>query len=337
MLRGMLPDRAVIRCEQLTRTFTVAPKAEGLWASVRAFFSPATTTVTAVAGLDMVIGEGELVGFLGPNGAGKTTTLKMLSGLIGPTAGSVRVLGVDPFRRDADYLRQISLVMGQKQNLWWDLPPAETLALHREIYDIPAAEFAARRDELVEMLDIADCLEVQTRQLSLGQRMRCELATALLHRPRILFLDEPTIGLDVLMQKRIREFLRAYHTRFGTTVLLTSHNMDDVEALTQRVVVINHGRKVFDGALHSLAAAARLDKILTVTFSAVPGNFKPEAWGTVLGVEGTRYRLKVAREQAPRVAAELYAGGGVHDLSLEEAPLEDALADLFARTAGAPA
>ncbi|HNV68061.1 MAG TPA: ATP-binding cassette domain-containing protein [Candidatus Ozemobacteraceae bacterium] len=221
--------------------------------------------------------------------------------------------------------------MGQKQNLWWDLPPAETLALHRELYDIPRDDYHCRRDELVDMLEIGDCLDIQARKLSLGQRMRCELAVALLHRPQVLFLDEPTIGLDILMQKKIRDFLLAYHARFHPTILLTSHYMEDVEALTKRIIVINRGRKVYDGALSQLTAAARLQKTLTVTFADLRPESDFEKWGTLIEREGTRYRLRVPREKAASAAAELYSSGGVVDLTLEEAPLEEALAGLFAR------
>ncbi len=325
----MTEPSAAIRVEHLHRRFVTARKVEGLWASLKNLISPVYDEIKAVNDLELNIMPGELVGFLGPNGAGKTTTLKILSGLIPPTEGMVQILGVDPFQRDYDFLKSISLVMGQKQNLWWDLPPAETLALHRELYDIPPEEYRHRRDELVEMLEIGDCLDIQARKLSLGQRMRCELAVALLHRPRVLFLDEPTIGLDILMQKKIREFLLTYHARFQPTILLTSHYMEDVEALTKRIVVINRGRKVYDGALNRLTAEARLEKILTVTFTQPCPESVLQAWGSLIHVEGTRYRLRVTREKAASAAAGLYARGDVADLSLEEAPLEEALAGLF--------
>lgn len=320
-----------VRTERLHRRFAAARKTEGLWASLKNLLAPVYDQIEAVVDLDLEIGAGELIGFLGPNGAGKTTTLKMLSGLIPPSGGLVQVLDVDPFQRDYEFLKRISLVMGQKQNLWWDLPPAETLALHRELYDIPADEFAIRRDELVEMLEIGDCLDIQARKLSLGQRMRCELAVALLHRPQVLFLDEPTIGLDILMQKKIRDFLLAYHARFRPTILLTSHYMEDVEALTKRLVVINRGRKVYDGPLDQLTAAARLEKTLTVTLAKSRERSELEKFGTIIEIEGTRYRLRVPRDRAASAAAELYGAGGVVDLTLEEAPLEEALADLFRR------
>ncbi|HEY9071229.1 MAG TPA: ATP-binding cassette domain-containing protein [Candidatus Ozemobacteraceae bacterium] len=318
-----------IEARDLSRSFEIRLKAEGLRASIEAFFRPRVETIDAVSRLEMVIEPGEIIGFLGPNGAGKTTTLKMLSGLIPPTGGSVRVLGTDPFLREHAFLRRISLVMGQKQNLWWDLPPAETLAIHRELYGLTAAEFSERRDELVEMLGISDCLEVQARKLSLGQRMRCELAVSLLHRPEILFLDEPTIGLDILMQKRIRTFLLEYHDRFRPTILLTSHYMEDVTALTSRVIVINRGTKVFDGPLADLTRKTRADRILAVTFSREVPGFSPSAYGKPVTCEGLRCTILVPRDRAAAVASELYSTGFVADLTIEEPPLEEAISPLF--------
>lgn len=318
-----------IEARDLCRSFEIRLKAEGLRASIEAFFRPRVETIDAVSRLEMVIEPGEIVGFLGPNGAGKTTTLKMLSGLIPPTGGTVRVLGTNPFQREHSFLRRISLVMGQKQNLWWDLPPAETLAIHRELYGLTAAEFAERRDELVEMLGIRDCLEIQARKLSLGQRMRCELAVSLLHRPEILFLDEPTIGLDILMQKRIRTFLLEYHDRFRPTILLTSHYMEDVTALTKRVIVINRGTKVFDGPLADLTRKTRADRILVVTFSREIPGFTPATYGKPVACEGLRCTILVPRDRAAAVASELYSTGHVADLTIEEPPLEEAISPLF--------
>ena len=332
---ALLPDAMsnltefAIKTHYLCRDFVVTPKDEGLLASVKNLFWPRYETLHAVADLDIEIEQGEMVGFLGPNGAGKTTTLKMLSGLIPPTSGTVEVFSYRPFEREERFLSQISLVMGQKQNLWWDLPPAETLAIHREIYNLSPEDYRTRLEELVEMLEIGECLSIQARKLSLGQRMRCELATALLHRPRILFLDEPTIGLDILMQKRIRAFLLDYHSRFGTTVLLTSHYMGDVAALAKRVIVINRGRKVFDGPYSSLTAKARPERILTVTFLSNPEAFEPERFGKIIEREGFRLRINVPRDKAPETAAKLFSTGSVADLTIEEPPIEEAVADLF--------
>ncbi len=320
---------STIVTDSLSRTFAVRRKEEGLKASLRQFFWPRYESLVAVDQLSMEIGEGEIVGFLGPNGAGKTTTLKMLSGLIAPTSGTISVMGFSPFDRDVDFLRRISLVMGQKQNLWWDLPPVEAFAIHREMYEIPEDEFRVRLAELVEMLEISECIEIQTRQLSLGQRMRCELATALLHRPGILFLDEPTIGLDILMQKRIRQFLKDYHARFHPTIMLTSHYMEDVAALAQRVVAINRGRKVFDGPLDKLSEQARPERLVTVTFRQIPPGFDPARFGKVLKQESVRFTISMAREEVGTAAGALYATGEILDLIVEEPPLEDAIAHLF--------
>ncbi|HPT46225.1 MAG TPA: ATP-binding cassette domain-containing protein, partial [Candidatus Rifleibacterium sp.] len=286
--------------------------------------------VEAVVSLDMSINRGEIIGFLGPNGAGKTTTLKMLSGLLVPSAGSIEVLGFDPFNRDHDFLRSISLVMGQKQNLWWDLPPVETFEIHRRIYGLTDEQYKTRIDELIDMLEITDCLQTQTRKLSLGQRMRCELAVSLLHQPAILFLDEPTIGLDILMQKKIRNFLLDYHRRFKPTILLTSHYMDDVAALAQRVIVINHGSKVFDGGLRELTDRMRPEKIMTVVINNGEFPCKMREGCRLIHHEGQLYRFLVSRELVGELAACLYTTGQIADLSIEDAPLEEVIGQLFA-------
>lgn len=324
-----MPEPALIETVSLCRSFDLRRKAEGLMESVKGLFWPSYETLEAVKSLDIRIEPGEMVGFLGPNGAGKTTTLKMLSGLIPPTSGTISVMGFTPFHRETEFLTSISLVMGQKQNLWWDLPPIEAFAIHREIYDIASGEYRKRIDELIAMLEISGCVDIQTRKLSLGQRMRCELAVALLHRPRILFLDEPTIGLDILMQKKIRQFLLDYHDRFGTTMLLTSHYMEDVAALTKRVIVINRGNKVFDGPLTELTQKAKPERLLTVTFNTVPPQFDPNSVGTFLKSEGTRFCFRLPRESVGPTAACLYASGSVLDLIVEEPPLEEAMSELF--------
>lgn len=318
-----------IETAALSREFQVRKKEEGLFASIKGFFNPDWECISAVADLDLTVYRGEMIGFLGPNGAGKTTTLKMMSGLILPTSGTISVLNENPFNRSREFLMRISLVMGQKQNLWWDLPPSETYALHREIYGISASDYSQRLDELVEMLEIKDCLHIQARKLSLGQRMRCELAAALLHNPEILFLDEPTIGLDILMQQKIRRFIIAYHEKFRPTVLLTSHYMADVEALAQRVVVINKGRKVFDGSLASLHTDSVAEKILTVIFREIPAGFDYSDYGKLILSENNKFKIGVSKAKAPQIAAKLYAGGGVEDLSLEEPPLEEVIGRLF--------
>lgn len=323
------PTEFAIQTIKLNRQFSVRLKSEGFAASLRNFFSPDYKTVNAVNDLDLEIKSGDIVGFLGPNGAGKTTTLKMLSGLLMPTSGTISVLGYTPFNRDHDFLKSISLVMGQKQNLWWDLPPVETFEIHRRIYNLTDEQFRSRITELIEMLEIKDCLETQTRKLSLGQRMRCELAVSLLHQPKILFLDEPTIGLDILMQKKIRAFLLDYHRRFQPTILLTSHYMDDVAALAQRVIVIDSGSKVFDGRLKDLTANMHPEKIISVVINNGEFPCEHDNGCKLIFHEGQHYRFLVQRQSVPQFAAKLYATGQIADLTIEDPPLEDLIGQLF--------
>jgi ABC-2 type transport system ATP-binding protein len=253
----------------------------------------------------------------------------MLSGLLIPSSGLVEVLGTTPFDRQNDFLRKISLVMGQKQNLWWDLPPLETFEIHKSIYNIKEKDFKNIVEELVEMLEIQDCLQTQTRRLSLGQRMRCELAVSLLHRPAILFLDEPTIGLDILMQKKIRSFLLDYHERFKPTILLTTHYMDDVAALAQRVIVIDLGQKVFDGSLKYLTDKIRPDKHISVLFNQTPPSWLVEKMGVLELHQGMLYKFSIERNKISETAAELYSTGLVADLTIEDPPLKDIIGELF--------
>ena len=255
---------AVIEVKGLTKRYRVHRRKEGLRAAIASLFRRRYEVVHAVEDLSFSIEPGERVGFLGPNGAGKTTTLKVLAGLLHPTAGRVLVAGHTPRDRARDFLKRITLVMGQKQQLLWDLPPVETFALNRAVYDIPRPRFDETLGELVALLDLAPIMNKPTRQLSLGERMKCELAAALLHQPEVLFLDEPTIGLDVSMQLTVREFIRRYNERHGATVLLTSHYMDDVAALCPRVVVIDKGLLLYDGRLSELVKAIRPEKRIVV-------------------------------------------------------------------------
>src|SRR6266536_1885075 len=243
----------VIHVADLRKTFVVPVREAGLRAAMRSLFRRKTREVRAVDGISFDIAAGEVVGFLGPNGAGKTTTLKMLSGLIYTTSGEASVLGHVPSRRERDFLRRITLVMGNRNQLQWDIPALDSFELNRAIYRLRREDYLAMRDELVELLDVGDLVRKPVRNLSLGERMKVEIVGSLLHRPQVLFLDEPTIGLDVTMQKRIRTFVAEYNERHGATVLLTSHYMADVEALCKRVIVIHHGRILFDGALAALS------------------------------------------------------------------------------------
>jgi ABC-2 type transport system ATP-binding protein len=283
-----------------------------------------------VRDLTFTVAPGERIGFLGPNGAGKTTTLKILAGLLHPTSGKVSVAGFVPQRREAAFLRSITLVMGQKQQLIWDLPPAETFALNGALYGVPRAELAATLAELTELLDIADVARKPTRQLSLGERMKCELCAALLHRPQVLFLDEPTIGLDVSMQLTVREFIRRYNERSGATVLLTSHYMDDVASLCKRVVVIDQGRLRYDGDLAELVRSLQPDKRVSLKLRGPPDRAALERVGTVVELSAGQALLQVKQEHLREAVGFLLGDDNVTDLTIEDPPLEEVMRQLFA-------
>src|SRR5262245_53752519 len=257
----------IIEARELTKVYRVFQKRGGLLGAVRGLFSREHKEVRAVDGVSFVIEPGEMVAFLGPNGAGKTTTLKMLSGLIYPTTGTARVLGFVPWERADAFRRSFSLVMGQKNQLWWDLPAADSFQLHREIYSLPTEQFQRTLGELTELFGVRELTRQPVRELSLGERMRMELIAALLHQPRLLLLDEPTIGLDVLAQVTIQRCLREYNASRGVTMLLTSHYMRDVEALCDRVLVITHGRVLYDGSLKKLTERFGTSKLLKVHFA----------------------------------------------------------------------
>jgi ABC-2 type transport system ATP-binding protein len=319
----------VIRAVGLQKHFKVHRRPAGLGAAVRSLFHRRYESVKAVDGVSFTIERGERVGFLGPNGAGKTTTLKLLSGLLHPTAGSAEVDGFTPARREADFLRRITLVLGQKPQLLWDLPPAETYAMNRAVFEVPTAEFEATMAELGELLDLANLSTKPTRQLSLGERMKCELAAALLHRPTTLFLDEPTIGLDVSMQLAMREFIRAYNQRHEATVLLTSHYMDDVVALCPRVIVIDGGVIIHDGDLRALVKTMRPDKLVSFTLTGPVGGDDLARLGTVIRHEAGRVVLEVTEASLRDAVSHLLSALPVTDLSIEDPPLEDVMRKLF--------
>jgi len=300
-----------ILANNLSKIYSVQKKRPGLSGSLQDLFSPIHEQKQAVKNVSFVIDEGELVGFIGPNGAGKTTTLKMLSGLLYPSAGSVRVLGFDPWKRQYDFLRQISLVMGQKNQLWWDLPAIESFNLARDIYDIPSSVYKKMLNQLVEMLDIGDVLNVQVRKLSLGQRMKAELVAALIHSPNILFLDEPTIGLDVLMQQSMRSFLKEYNQNSTGSIVLTSHYMDDVKELCKRVIIIDQGGIIYDGLLSDVIAKFSQHKIIEVITSS-----------------GTTTH-KVLRGKVAQKAAELLKDPSVIDINIKEVEIEDVIRQVF--------
>jgi ABC-2 type transport system ATP-binding protein len=319
----------MIHTSGLTKHYRVHERETGLWASLRSVFRRRYREVRAVEALSFSIAAGERVGFLGPNGAGKTTTLKMLAGLLHPTAGEVEVAGFTPRHRETEFLKSVTLVAGQRQQLLWDLPPADTFALNRAIYEIPKARFDETLAELVSLLSLGDLIRKPTRQLSLGERMKCELAAALLHRPKVCFLDEPTIGLDVSMQAATRAFIRAYNERFGATVLLTSHYMDDVAALCPRVIVIGAGRLLYDGALAELVRRVRPDKRIIVRVARPITRADADAIGPVVSLTDAELVVQVGAARLQDAVARVLATLPVSDLTVEDPPLEEVMQEIF--------
>jgi ABC-2 type transport system ATP-binding protein len=317
----------IISVSQLSKHFKVPVRDAGLKASIASLFHRKYRTVKAVDQVSFYIQPGEVVGFLGPNGAGKTTTLKMLAGLLHPTAGQLSVLGFEPYRRQRAFLQQITLVMGNRNQLAWDLPAIDSFDLMRAIYGLPVAQFRQTRDEFIELLELGELVNKPVRNLSLGERMKMEIVGALLHKPQVLFLDEPTIGLDVTMQRRIRSFIAEYNRRTGATVLLTSHYMADVEALCKRVIVIHHGLILFDGALSSLVDDFSAFKTVGVTLKNSNGDLSK--YGEVLSQEGSRVTLRIPKVDASRVTALLLAEQPVDDLTVEDPPIEDVIEHVF--------
>src|SRR2546425_662958 len=333
MERGGEGVPAAIVAERLTKTYQVKVRDAGLGGAVRALVRLRYREVRAVEAISFQVERGEIVAFLGPNGAGKTTTLKMLTGLLYPTAGRAHVAGFTPWDGGSAFKRRIALVLGNKQQLLWDLPPEETFQLNQAIYAVPATEFRARRDELVALLDLAEVMDKPVRQLSLGERMKCELAAALLHRPEILFLDEPTLGLDVTAQEAVRGFLCAYRARHGATILLTSHYMADVTALASRVLIINRGRLLYDGALQALVARMAHTKRLELVLGDGVSREQLAAFGEVREFRFPNAVLEVPRDQATAASARLLASVPVVDLSIQDPALEDVIRRAFAEGA----
>ena len=336
----MTPAKHAIRVEGLRKSYFVHERQAGLMASLRSFVRRTSREVRAVDDISFAVEPGEVVGFLGPNGAGKTTTLKMLSGLLHPTGGEVDVLGHVPWQRAKAYLRQMTLVMGNRNQLQWDIPAIDSYELNRAIYRVPRDDFRRTLDELTELLELGSLVHKPVRQLSLGERMKCEVAASLLHRPRVLFLDEPTIGLDVTLQRRIRGFIAEYNRRHGATVLLTSHYMLDVEALCKRVIVIHHGRLLFDGNLADLVKRFSPHKTIVVELGddagrpSGPGGQLGErdfsAFGEVVTAEEGRVTLRVPKADTARVTERLLASMPITDLTVEDPPIEEVIEQVFA-------
>lgn len=316
--------------EDLVKHFRVHQRGAGVSAGVRSLFRRKYTDVRAVDGVSFSVASGEMVGFLGPNGAGKTTTLKCLSGLLYPTSGRATVLGYTPHERKTEFLRSFTLVMGQRNQLFWDLPAMETFLVNQAIYRIPESDFAASLAELVDLLGLGPYLDKPVRNLSLGERMRAELAAALLHRPAILFLDEPTLGLDVTGAAAVRSFLADYNHRTGATVLLTSHYMVDVTALARRVVVIDQGRIRFDGDLQVLAEKTAPHRIVKITLSSHVDPVKLGEYGEVEAADGLTASLRIPRHNTKEAAARLLAELPVEDIAIEEPPIEEVIRQVFA-------
>jgi len=329
----------VIEAVDLTKTYAFHRQEPGVVGALRSLVRRRTETRLAVDRIGFAVRPGEVVGLLGPNGAGKTTTLKMLAGLLYPSSGELAVLGFTPHRRQAVYLRRIALVMGQKTMLWWDVPTMDSLLLHKDMYALDDDTFRASVSELAELLDLTDLLNVQVRKLSLGERMKCELLAALLHRPEVLFLDEPTIGLDVVAKARVRAFLADVNTLRGTTIVITSHDMDDIEALCSRVLLIDHGRIGFDGTLAALVQDVQPHKTIVATyadpilpdglgerFPDVAARLDPQSDGRTLLLETPRERMSAVLEILPRL-------GPLADLTVQDAAVEEIIRQVFERSA----
>lgn len=321
----------IVHVQSLSKTYSVTDREGGLQAALKNLVKPKKREVKAVQTVSFDIHAGEIVGFLGPNGAGKTTTLKMLSGLLHPTSGVGEVLGFTPNKRERAFLSQITLVMGQRNQLIWDIPATDSFDLNRVVYRLNPDDFKRTRDELIDLLDLAPIITKPVRNLSLGERMKCEIAAALLHRPKVLFLDEPTLGLDVTSQKRIRTFIKDYNAKFGATVLLTSHYMADIEALCKRVIIIHHGKLIFDGELSQLSQQFSADKTIIATLENPPETSDLfTTYGEVMGYEDGQIRIKVAKQNVTGVIAKLLSEWSVADVSIQEAPIEDVIEHIFA-------
>lgn len=318
-----------IETHDLKKVYYSHKKQPGVWGAMKGLFSREKTEVEAVKGINLSIEQGELIGFLGPNGAGKTTTLKMLSGILYPSSGEAKVLGYHPWERKAEMLRNISLVMGNKMQLWWDLPAWDSFLVLKELYEVDDAQFKRRSERLIETLQLSDKIHTQVRKLSLGERMKCELVAALLHSPQVVFLDEPTIGLDVVSQKRIRDFLKELHQEDGCTIILTSHYMQDVQELCNRVVVINSGEMIFDGALDALANRFSDSRRIQLTFSSPVLAADAEGFGRVVEQTDLTATIEVPRAQTAATASRILQALPVEDVSIEDVEFDEVIRALF--------
>lgn len=320
---------STIQVDQLSKSYRVYQKKEGLREAIRGLFHREFRTVEAVREISLRVDAGEFVAFLGPNGAGKTTTLKLLSGVISPTSGKASVMGYTPWDRKLEYRRRFALVMGQKNQLWWDLPAQESFRLHQQIYGIRSEDFDRHLNDLTEMLEVRSLLGRPVRELSLGERMKMELIAALLHSPEVLFLDEPTIGLDVIAQRTIQQFLKRYQEDRKTTILLTSHYMKDVAALCRRVVVIAKGTIKYDGSLTGIVDEFSSSKLITLVLGEPHSALGLDKFGEVVQIDSPRVVLKCGRQEVSQVLAAILDQYTVDDIAVEDPPLEEVIAQMF--------
>ena len=321
-----------ISVKNLVKTYQVFKKEPGILGTFKSLVSRKYEKVKAVDDISFSIKEGELVGFIGPNGADKTTTLKCLSGLLYPTSGEISVLNFKPWQRKRQFLTNISFVMGQKNQLWWDLPAIETFLLNKEIFEINDSQFKKTLGELVDLLDAKDILNIQVKRLSLGQRMKCELIAALIHLPKVLFLDEPTIGLDVVMQEKLREFVKSYNKNFHSTIILTSHYMEDVQNLAKRVIVINFGKIVFDGLLTELVKKKAPYKLISFMERNKDNFVIIKKLGKIIEQDFPKLTIRVSSKDSNRIASQILDNFTVEDLTIEEADIAEIIREVFEKS-----
>ncbi|MEI7890876.1 MAG: ABC transporter ATP-binding protein [bacterium] len=327
-----MKKKIIVEVKNLCKTYEYVEKKPGMKYSLKNLFASEKKQKEAVKNISLKIEEGELIGFLGPNGAGKTTTLKMLSGVLTPTSGTVKVLGYEPIKRQNEYKMQFAFVMGQKSQLWWDLPPMESFLLNKKIYEVSDQDFKKNLDEMIEVLDVGEIVNKQVRQLSLGERMKCELIAALLHNPKVLFLDEPTIGLDVVAQKKIRDFIKKYNKERKTTIILTSHYMEDISQLCKRIVIIDLGKIVFDGQLEDLVSKYATNKKVTIFFDQKITRQDAEKLGKICQFESNKVSFDVPRLNVKDAVAEILSSDfSISDIEIDEEDVESIIRNVFTK------
>ncbi|TYP76809.1 ABC transporter ATP-binding protein [Paenibacillus methanolicus] len=320
---------SIIQVERLSKNFNYYEKELGFKKSLKNLVKRNTLIKEAVSEISFAIEQGEMVGFLGPNGSGKTTTLKMLSGILYPTSGQAKVFGYVPWERKKEFKMQFSIVMGQKSQLWWDLPANESLYLNKCIYELEDKPYNLVLDELTEMLDVKDLLNIQVRRLSLGERMKMELIASLIHRPKVIFLDEPTIGLDLISQKRIREFLKHYNQQTKATVILTSHYMADIEDLCKRTIIINHGKIVYDGDLRRVNELFHAKKIIKLQFTDEVPRQALLDYGTIMQHDGMNAVMEIDKHDLQRLSKMMLDRFPILDFTIEDIPVEQGIESLY--------